>query len=216
MTAVRTVLCFGDSNTHGTMAMATAQDRGRFDRATRWPGVVQARLGPDWHVIEEGHPGRTTVHPDPIEGVHKNGLAALPALLESHRPLDVVVVMLGTNDMKARFSVTPADIALSVEKLALAIGQSDAGPGGTAPAVMIVSPVAIRETGCLAGMFAGGQVKSRELAALLDSLARRLDLVFLDAAEVTAVDPLDGVHLKPDGHRAIGDRVAELLKNAIG
>ena len=73
-------------------------------RDERWAGRL-ARLLPDWEVIAEGHPGRTTVHDDPVEGAHRNGLTVLPALLESHRPVDVVLVMLGTNDLKERFSV---------------------------------------------------------------------------------------------------------------
>ena len=110
----RVVLCYGDSNTHGTMPMATLDDMGRFGAAERWPGVLAAELGSGWRVVEEGLPGRTTVYPDPISGVHKNGLSVLPAALESHRPLDVVVVMLGTNDLKHRFQVPPVEIGESV------------------------------------------------------------------------------------------------------
>ncbi len=82
MTGERVVLCYGDSNTHGTMPMATLGEMGRFGPAERWPGVLGAELGVGWRVVEEGLPGRTTVYPDPISGVHKNGLALLPAALE--------------------------------------------------------------------------------------------------------------------------------------
>ena len=83
------------------MPMATLEDAGRWGPAERWPGVLAAELGAGWRVVEEGLPGRTTVYPDPIAGVHKNGLALLPAALESHRPIDLVVLMLGTNDLQA-------------------------------------------------------------------------------------------------------------------
>jgi lysophospholipase L1-like esterase len=122
----RTLLLFGDSNTHGTMAMPDLGFGGRFDREERWAGRL-AKLLPDWEVIAEGHPGRTTVHDDPVEGAHRNGLTVLPALLESHKPLDVVLVMLGTNDLKERFSVNACDVALSLERLVRVILGSGRG-----------------------------------------------------------------------------------------
>ncbi len=204
----RTLLCFGDSNTHGTAAMAHLDDDRRFGRGERWPGVMQQVLGADWNVIEEGHPGRTTVHSDPIEGAHKSGIAILPALLESHRPLDLVIVKLGTNDLKARFAVTADDIALSLGKLADMIGMSGAGPGGAAPALLIVSPPTILEQGCLAGMFAGGQAKSMAMGAAIRAEAARKGAEFLDAESVIAVDPLDGIHYDAAAHAALGRALA--------
>jgi len=124
----KTLLCYGDSNTHGTVALQELGVFHRFDRATRWPGIVASRLGSDWHVIEEGQPGRTTVHDDPIEGAHRNGLTVLPSILESHRPIDLVVLMLGTNDLKPRFSVPARDISLSIERLIGVIQNSACGP----------------------------------------------------------------------------------------
>ena len=112
----RTLLCFGDSNTHGTMPMGDLSAMGRFDHRHRWTARL-AGLLPDWEVISEGHPGRTTVHDDPIEGAHRNGLTVLPALLESHRPIHAVLLMLGTNDLKERFSVNAGDIAQALERL---------------------------------------------------------------------------------------------------
>lgn len=210
---MRTVMCFGDSNTHGTVAMAGLRDRQRFDRATRWPGVLATALGADWHVIEEGNAARTTLHEDPIEGAHKSGLRILPALLESHRPLDLVVVMLGTNDLKARFSVTAYDIALSLERLVATIQASDCGPDGAAPQVLVVIPVPIIETGALGPMFAGGAAKSRDLAA---RCAERLAVPMLDAGLVAQVDPVDGIHLTAEGQGAIGQAVAAKTQEMMG
>ena len=111
----RTILCFGDSNTHGTRAMRRPDDRRRFSKEDRWTGIMASCLGDDWTVVEEGLPGRTTVFDDPIEGQHKNGLRMLRGLLESHREIDLVIIMLGTNDLKFRFSVSATDIALGAE-----------------------------------------------------------------------------------------------------
>ncbi len=209
--APRTVLCFGDSNTHGTCPMRDIMDVRRLGPGERWPGRMAAALGDGWHVIEEGHPGRTTVHPDPIEGVHKNGLAVLPAILESHRPLDCVVLMLGTNDLKARFAVTPLDIALAVERLLLTIAGSDAGPQGRAPAALLVAPPPIREVGWLAEMFAGGEAKGRQLADRYAKVAARCGATFLDAGTVAATDRDEGIHLTAEAHRTLGLAVAEAV-----
>ncbi len=209
-----TVLLFGDSNTHGTAPMAALGDRVRFDAATRWPGHL-ARALPGVTVVEEGHPGRTTVHDDPIEGAHRNGAAVLPALLESHAPLDAVVIMLGTNDMKARFSVTAVDVALSVERLGRMVQASGCGPGQGAPRLLLVAPPPVEEVGCLAGMFAGGAAKSRRLAAELAPVAARLGAGFVDAGALIAVSPVDGVHYDAAAHArlaaALAPAVAALL-----
>jgi lysophospholipase L1-like esterase len=210
----RTLLCYGDSNTHGTLPMPDLDFMGRLGPGERWPSVLAGFLAPAWTVIEEGHPGRTTVHNDPLEGPHKNGLTVLPAILESHRPIDAVILKLGTNDLKARFAVTANDIARSAEKLALLIGASDAGPNGRAPAVLLVAPPPILETGCLAGMFAGGAAKSRAFAAEYAAAAAHAGIAFFDAGSVIAVDPVDGIHYDAAAHghlaRALAAEVARL------
>lgn len=97
---MKTALCYGDSNTWGCVPMGSLSDDARHEEARRWPNVMQKALGADWRAIAEGLPGRTTVHDDPVEGGHLSGLAYLRPCLESHRPLDVVLLMLGTNDFK--------------------------------------------------------------------------------------------------------------------
>lgn len=208
----RVVLAYGDSNTHGTMPMATLEDAGRFGPAERWPGVLAQELGAGWRVVEEGLPGRTTVHPDPVSGVHKNGLAVLPAALESHRPIDFVVLMLGTNDLKHRFQVPPVEIGESVSHLVLYCLRSDTGPGGSAPRVLLVAPPPVLEAGCLAEIFEGGEAKSRRLASAYAAVARRHGCGFLDAGEVIVSSPLDGVHFDLPEHGKLGRAVAAALK----
>lgn len=204
----RTVLCFGDSNTHGTRAVRFPLDIRRFPSDVRWPGQMAAALGEDWHVVEEGHPSRNTVHDDPVEGPHKNGLTVLPSLLESHRPIDLVIIMLGTNDLKMRFNVPAIDIALSIQRLLTCVATSISGPELSAPKVLIVSPVPIIETGFLAEIFEGGAEKSRRLAKYFEAIATRNDAGFFDAGTVATVDPVDGIHLRPEGHAAIGTAIA--------
>lgn len=209
---MKTILVYGDSNSHGTLPMPDLDFAGRLGADERWPGVMAAALGQGWRVIEEGLPGRTTLHDDPLEGAHKNGLAILPAILESHRPIDLAIVKLGTNDLKARFAVTANDIARSAEKLGAFIRASGAGPGEKGPAVMLVAPPPIAETGCLAAMFEGGAAKSAAFAAEYASAALHLGAAFFDAGSVIAVDPLDGIHYSAEAHRALGLALAQKVQ----
>lgn len=208
----RVLLCYGDSNTHGTVPMETLEDMERYGPAERWPGVLRASLGGGWQVVEAGLPGRTTVHPDPISGAHKNGLAVLPAVFESHRPIDLVVLMLGTNDLKWRFQVPPVEIGESVSALIRAIHHSGAGPRAAAPAVLLVSPPAVLEAGCLAEVFAGAAVKSHALPAIYAGIARRHGVSFLDAATAIVSSPRDGVHFEVEEHGKLGRAVAVAVR----
>lgn len=209
---MKTVVCFGDSNTYGTPGMPDAGFWGRYAPEERWPGVMRLALGEGWHVIEEGLPGRTTVHDDPIEGADRNGLTALPMVLGSHRPIDHLVIMLGCNDLKARFAVTPADIAASVATLVKIAQASPAGPGGQAPAILVVAPAVIIETGFIGDHFRGGAEKSRELGRHYAAMATRFGVGFLDAATLVTSDPLDGIHMTIDQHALLGRAVADALR----
>jgi lysophospholipase L1-like esterase len=208
---MRSLLLFGDSNTHGTRAMPDLDGDGRFARDERWAGRL-ARLLPDWEVIAEGHPGRTTVHDDPIEGAWRNGLTVLPSLLESHRPIDVVLIMLGTNDLKARFSVGAGDIALSLERLVRTIRSFEAGPKGAAPGIVLVAPPPILEVGALAEMFKGGAAKSRDLAARIQEVAKRLGVVFVDAGKLVEVSPIDGIHYDAPANPVLAEAFAKVIR----
>src|SRR5437867_8271019 len=107
---MRSVLCYGDSNTWGCVPLDGPEPPRRFAPDERWPGVLRRELGDGWWVVEEGLSGRTTVWDDGLEPF-RNGRAFLLPTLLSHQPLDVVVVMLGTNDLKRRFGVSAREIA---------------------------------------------------------------------------------------------------------
>lgn len=173
-------------------------------------------LGVDWDVIPEGHPGRTAVFDDPIEGVHKNAMRSLHAILESHRPLDLVMVMLGTNDLKARFCVSAHDVALGIQRVVTEIGRSDCGPDGQAPKVLVVAPVVVIETGIFTEIFAGAAEKSAALAVVLRDFADRQNAEFFDSNEVSCVDPVDGIHLDTEAHARIGRAAAKAVLQTSG
>jgi lysophospholipase L1-like esterase len=205
------VLCVGDSNTWGYSPKSAE----RFARTARWTGVLQAALGDGCGVIEEGLNGRTTVWDDPIEG-DKNGRRQLPALLESHMPLDLVVLMLGTNDLKRRFSAPASDIAAGIERLVGIILASSSGRTGKAPKVLVIAPPPLARLTDLAEMFDGGTEKSRLLGKLYRQVAAEQGCAFLDAGSVIRSSDLDGIHLEEKEHRALGEAVAREVKKILG
>lgn len=207
-----TILCFGDSNTHGTKPLPAQDVIDRYGPAERWPGVMAGALGPGYRIIEEGLPGRTTVHDDPIEGAHMNGLSALPMLIGSHSPLDLVILMLGTNDLKSRFAVSAADIAASIERLVNTLRVLCAAPGRIQPKLMIIAPPPIREVDWLADKFVGGAAKSQALGAAIHRSADRLCTAFLDAGEHIQVSPIDGLHYDAETHVTLGRVVARAVE----
>ena len=211
----RTILCFGDSNTHGTIPLPTLDGAGRFDHAARWPSVMAQALGAGYEVINEGHPGRTTVHDDPMEGPWRNGMSVLPAMLESHKPLDMVILKLGTNDLKHCFHVSAADIAFCLDRLVRLIQSFGAGPQGATPKVIVVAPPPILEVGCLAEMFAGGAAKSQGLAAAIGSMADRMGVGFFDAGAVIKVSPMDGIHYEAADQVALGLAMAGAVRQHL-
>jgi lysophospholipase L1-like esterase len=201
---MKTILCYGDSNTWGYNPAAQA----RYGRDERWTGVLRNALGPGYLIIEEGLNGRTTVWDDPVEGAHKNGKWYLVPCLETHRPLDLVVLMLGTNDLKARFAVSARDIAASVGELLQVIRQSGAGPDDGPPAALLVAPPPVARLSDFAGMFEGAGPKSRRLAQYYRLSAEHRGASFLDAGELIVSSDLDGVHLDLDEHRKLGEAIA--------
>jgi lysophospholipase L1-like esterase len=208
----RTIVCFGDSNTYGTPPMTDLEDSRRFDAAKRWPGVMGRTLGEEWRVIEEGLPGRTTVHDDPIEGAWKNGIKILPSVIESHRPFDVLVIMLGTNDLKTRFSLPAIDIANSAGLLVEAARQIPTLKGFEPHKIVLVAPPPIVKTGPLTDMFAGGYEKSARFGELYGAVAKRLGVGFVDAGKVVRSSAVEGIHWDEDQHPVFGRHRAEVVR----
>ena len=208
----KTVMCFGDSNTWGCDPSGGA----RFDRSTRWPGVLQEVLGKGYHVIEEGLGGRTTVWDDPIEG-SKNGSKHLGPLLQSHGPLDLLIIMLGTNDLKNRFSVSAFDVALSVERLVVEAGHfAESFVKGVSEVLVICPPpFAPMAEVPLRDMFVGGEEKSHQLAAAFRQRCEEKDICLIDAGEVIESSPLDGIHLAASEHQKLAQAVALEVRKLI-
>jgi lysophospholipase L1-like esterase len=208
-----TVVCYGDSNTHGADPVTLA----RFPRDVRWPGVLRAELAGVAEVIEEGLNGRTTLWDDPfMDG--RNGRPYLLPCLRSHAPVDVLVLMLGTNDLKTIFGRQANEIAAGVGALVDIAQASGTGPGGGPPGVLVVVPPrlgAATEKSELWG-FGAARAVSEELPRLYRVVAETRGSAFLDASVLVEGDPADGVHLDAAGHGMLGQAIAvavgELLR----
>lgn len=205
------ILCYGDSNTWGASGDEPSPGV-RHPPDARWPCVMAAQL--DAELVEEGLNGRTTDIADPthgeIGGAGLDGAAYLPACLASHLPLDLVVVMLGTNDLKAMFARSPLRIALGAGRL-LDIVQTIGGGVGTgyaSPRTLLVCPPRLAAMREFADMFAGGHAKSAALPPLYAALAGACGAGFLDANTPIATDGADGLHLSAAAQRALGHGVA--------
>lgn len=212
---MRSVLCYGDSNTYGQIP-GQPSPLDRYPRAQRWPGILQRELGPDWYIVEEGLSGRTTVRDDPIEGDIKNGRTYFRPCMMSHAPLDLIVIMLGTNDLKVRFGQPASEVAMGVGCLIHDVRELAVGPGGKAPEIMLVSPPPMLEDiKEWEAIFKGAQSKSRELALQFEIIADSLEVHYFDAGSVCECDPRDGFHINAEAHAALGVALAREVE-AIG
>lgn len=210
---MKTIVCFGDSNTWGYDPAAGT----RHAPEVRWPGVLRAALGPAYAVIEEGLGGRTTVWDDPVEGV-MSGLAYLTPCLNTHRPLDLLVLLLGTNDTKARWAAPAMDIAISAGRLVDVVLASAAGPDTHAPQVLLVAPPPLAPLAGtpFAAMFAGAEEKSAQFGALYAQVAAERGCAFLDAGQFVVSSPIDAIHWAASEHRKLGEAVAERARALLG
>src|SRR5262249_19705489 len=202
-------LCFGDSNTWGHDPVAG----GRYPREMRWPGVLRQALGPQYEVIEEGMPGRTTVFDDPLEE-YKRGRDYLPPCLKSHAPLELVILLLGTNDLQARYAASALDIALGCDTLLTLVARSEAGPGGVAPEALLIAPPPVKPVPePWDELFVGAQEKSRRLAAHYQRIAEAQACAFFDSGEHIVSSDADGIHWMANEHQKLGTALAGIVRH---
>jgi len=201
------VLCFGDSLTWGWNPV----DRGRYPFEKRWTGILQKELGINFNVIEEGLNGRTTIWDDPIEG-EKNGKKYLVPCLESHQPLDLVIIMLGTNDLKLRFNKSAFEIAAAADSLAQIVQKSRTGRNYQSPEVLLISPPPLGKLTNWEEMMEGGYEKSKKLAQYYEMFAKDNQYHFLNAGEFVKTSDLDGLHWEEGENLKFGKAIADKVK----
>jgi lysophospholipase L1-like esterase len=219
MPDARRILAFGDSLTWGWVPIPEVVPTTRYPFEERYTGVMAKALGPGYEIIEEGLSGRTTSADDPTDP-RLNATAYLPAALATHLPLDLVIIMLGTNDTKAYFNRQPFDIATGIATL-LGIVLTSAGGVGTAypaPRTLLIAPPPLGEITdpWHVELFRGGKEKSQQLAALYAAAAKTFGAEFFDGGTVTSTDGVDGIHFTVENNRALGGAVAEKVRSILG
>ena len=207
---MKTILCYGDSNTFGH----NPQNNNRLKRHERWPGILEKGLGPKYQVIEEGLNHRTTIRDDPtLEYV--NGKVYLTPCLNSHKPVDLVILMLGSNDLKCRFNLSASDIADGIGVLAGIILKSGAGPKGRSPELLILAPPRFGRVTRYAEMFQGYEEKEKKLAPNYELVAKDYGCHYLDISNHIQCPDTDGLHMEKPEHEKQGNLLTPVVQNIL-
>ena len=202
------IICFGDSNTWGY----NPTNGSRFDENTRWPMVLQKLLGDDYQIIEEAQNGRTIANADPWEWGCKCGMDYILPMLESHKPFDLLIIMLGSNDLKAKFHLTAGDIAGSLQNMLMKAKSFLQYQCAISPKILIVSPPYLGENlkfSPFAPFFDVDSAieTSKQMAYWYELVAKQFDCDFLDAATICKAGDVDSLHLMEDGHRQLAEAI---------
>jgi lysophospholipase L1-like esterase len=208
---MKTIVCFGDSNTWGMVPLQGT----RLNKLQRWSGVLRNTLGDQYWVIEEGLCGRTTIYEDPVES-YKCGKDYIVPCIQSHTPVDLAVIMLGTNDLKIRFSLSAGEIAKGVGILAELVKITNYTSGYPAPQVLLIAPPPILEVGQFKEVFEGGAEKSLKLGAYYEEIAKTFGCYYIDAGKIIRSSPEDGIHLDAREHAKLGTAVADKVMDIFG
>ncbi len=210
---MKSILAFGDSLTWGSVALKHL--RHPFD--VRWPNVLAAGLGGKARVIEEGLGGRTTVFPDPTEEVERNGAVALPMMLKTHEPLDLVIIMLGTNDIKFANRCRAFDAAMGMERLVNTVKRFPFNENYARPQILIMSPPHLVKTNdeWFNDLWGHAIEESKLLPKHYKAVANETGVHFFDTNTVSKADPLDGGHLDAENTIAIGKALVPVVKKIL-
>ena len=206
----KTVLCYGDSNTYGYVPETGM----RYPKDIRYPGKLQILLGDDYHVIEEGCNGRTTIHDDPEDG-WKNGLDYLKPCLNSHKPVDIVILMLGSNDLKDTFNLSAEEIAHGAGVLVDVIKEFTELKQGYIPKIILVSPPPIGAGMKNSPFYDAFRLdpieRSKQFPKYYRMIADEKGCIFFDAAKYVYPSEFDSLHLTPEGHEMLAKKLKEVI-----
>lgn len=207
---MKQILCFGDSNTYGLIP----KENGRYEWGVRWTSILNNKLGLDeYHVIEEGLCGRTTIFDDPLRD-NRNGVKLLPAVLETNQGVDAVILMLGTNDCKTVYGATAEVIGKGIERLIKIIRYYSAESK-----ILLISPIHFGDYVWHSEYdpeFSRASISvNEELAAVYQRIADNEGIHFLDASLVANPSEADQEHMNEAGHKALAEAVYEKLKSFI-
>jgi len=215
MNQTKAILCYGDSNTWGAKPRREFDFAERYDYSSRWTGNLQQLLGQGYNIIEEGLRGRTTAYTDPKYLDCKNGLEYLLTCLNSHYPLDMVILFLGTNDLKPRLSLGINDIKIGIRKIISLIHQTRCGHNKTVPKIILLSPPKILSCQGLYTDFKGGERNSELLTNVILNLSRENDCYFINLEKILNVSNVDGIHFDRVNHQRLARHLAIVISNML-
>ena len=214
---MKTILAYGDSLTFGSNPIKNGPRHAYEDR---WPTVLERGLGGAARVIAEGLGGRTTAHDDWFANADRNGARILPTLLESHSPLDMVIIMLGTNDIKPIHGRTASEAGRGMGRLVQIIRGHYGGRREPSPEIVLVAPppIILGDNEDMMNHFGPDDAiaTSVNFATEYKKRAEEHDVHFFDAGTVAKTDKADGIHLDPANTRAIGEGLVPLVKKVLG
>jgi lysophospholipase L1-like esterase len=203
---MKTILCYGDSITWGY----NPADGSRFPFERRWPGILQNELGDSVRVVEEALPGRTTNRDSPFLQ-DRDGAKTLNMVLESHAPIDLFILMLGTNDLWKGFDLSASDIAVCCMSLIWKVQKSQSGPELGVPEILLIAPPPLGKLSTFMKFFFEGQsTVSKGLGAEYKKVADITGCHFIDASKYLKASTDDGVHLDSSGQ----NKLAVAAKNS--
>ncbi len=209
------VLCYGDSNTYGQKPDKT----GRYEVDVRWTGVLQNLLGSSYYVIEEGLGSRTT-DLDYERKPGRNGKTYLAPCLHSHNPIDIVTIMLGTNDLKIEYRRSAGDIATALGGLIDDVREYGETKSGDSPKIILISPIEIDDRAPRFAEFYTGYYdtesmqESKKLTAVIEQIAKEKGVLSLDAATVSKPGE-DGIHFAEESERPLAELIAGTIRSII-
>jgi lysophospholipase L1-like esterase len=215
---MKTILCYGDSLTYGANPVPGAPRHAYEDR---WPTALERGLGGAARCIAEGLGGRTTVHDDWYANADRNGARVLPTLLSSHGPLDMVIIMLGTNDIKPFHGRNALEASWGMRRLVQIVRGHAAGERWPEPKMIIVAPpVTVMARAHPEMMIHFGHEAHMEASSGFAEMYRRRaeeeGVGFFDAGKVATTSDSDGIHLDAANTRAIGEGLVPLVKQMLG
>lgn len=201
---IKKILCYGDSNTFGYRP----DGLGRYNKSIRWPGILQNKLGAAYSVIEDGSCGRTTIYEDPNRP-YKNGKDFLLPSIAIHSPVHLILLMLGTNDLKTIYKPTPEKVGAGIEILLDIIEKNPGANNGIVPDVLLVSPIHLMDSVWKDGLdpaFDAESVKvSKQLEETYRNIAAEHKCRFFSASSVAAASEIDAEHLDETGHLRLAE-----------
>ena len=218
---MKRILCYGDSNTYGVNPASTPENDEPYRLAgnTRWTRVLQELPGSEeYEIIEEGLGGRTTVYQDDASPFTNGRDYLIPCVL-SHYPFDLLIIMLGTNDLKVQFAPYASSELFALQAFLRDVLNPNLYEGGALPKVLLTSPIAIGDNyrnSFLYGVFDENSYQvSKELPRVFEAAAKMFGCEFMDASRYAEPSPIDSIHMDPENHRKLAEAFAEKIREIL-